>query len=84
MAQCVEVIQDGINDGLLQVSSSACDYVLVTQSELQTLSDMSLVNTLNALFAFDLETFGLIHATCLATFVTAHGVGWVVRLLGKT
>ena len=84
MAQCVEVIQDGINDGMLQVSSAACDFVLVTQSELETLTETGLVSTLNTLFAFDLETFGLIHATCLATFVTAHSIGWVVRLLGKT
>lgn len=81
MAQCVAVQPDGAL--VASQSQELCDYVLLTNAELQQLSDTSLVNTLTELFAFDAQLFAAVHAWALATFILAHGVGRTVRTLGK-
>ncbi|CAM4441418.1 hypothetical protein [Pseudoalteromonas maricaloris] len=78
--QCVTITESG---QLIATTQPACEYVLLTQAELTHLQFDGLVNTLNELFAFDLATFGLINAAALTAFFTAHGIGRIVRTMGK-
>ncbi|KZN58416.1 hypothetical protein [Pseudoalteromonas luteoviolacea] len=80
--QCVTSTQSGA----LYISndSAVCDYVLITQAELQSLQLNGVIDTLNTLFAFDLADFGLITTAGLTAFVTAHAVGRIVRTMGKS
>ena len=80
MAQCFAIQPDQT----LKAVTGVCDFVMVTQAEFAQLQQQNLVNVLNELFAFDLATFGLINTAALVAFVTAHGVGRVVRTMGKT
>lgn len=79
--QCVEVTQAG---SLIVSSSGACDFVLLTQQDYNALQLDGLVNLLNELFAFDLATFGLIHAAALTAFFVGHSIGRIVRTMGKS
>tara|TARA_B100002049_G_scaffold237147_1_gene226413 strand:+ start:1861 stop:2106 length:246 start_codon:yes stop_codon:yes gene_type:complete len=81
MTQCVIV---NAKNTLEAATGSDCDFVLVTQAEFLELQQHGLVNVLNELFAFDLATFGLINTAALVAFITAHCIGRVVRVMGKT
>lgn len=78
--QCISINQDGTLTAIAQT----CDYVLITQAELQQIQQTGLVNVLNELFAFDLATFGLINTAAFVAFITAHTIGRIVRTMGKT
>jgi len=80
MSQCVAIQADQT----LKAVTGVCDFVLVTQSEFLEIQQHGLVNVLNELFAFDLATFGLINTAALVAFITAHIVGRIVRIMGKT
>ena len=80
MAQCVSIQPDQT----LKVVNGVCDFVMVTQAEFEQLQQQNLVNVLNELFAFDLPTFGLINTAALVAFISAHCIGRIVRLMGKT
>lgn len=80
MSQCVAIQPDQT----LKAVTGVCDFVIVTQAEFLELQQHGLVNVLNELFAFDLPTFGLINSAALVAFITAHCIGRVVRLMGKT
>lgn len=79
--QCVSISQSGT---LTATDSAVCDYVLLTQTEFNSLQLNGLVDTLNDLFAFDLATFGLINTAALTAFFTAHAIGRIVRTMGKS
>jgi len=81
MTQCVII---NSKNTLKAVSGTECDYVIVSQAEFLELQQNGLVNVLNELFAFDLATFGLINTAALVAFITAHCIGRVVRVMGKT
>ena len=80
MSQCVAIQPDQT----LKAVTGVCDFVMVTQAEFLELQQHGLVNVLNDLFAFDLATFGLINSAALVAFITAHCIGRVVRVMGKT
>lgn len=80
MSQCVSIQPDQT----LKAVTGVCDFVMVTQAEFLELQQHGLVNVLNELFAFDLATFGLINTAALVAFITAHCIGRVVRVMGKT
>ncbi|MBB1407517.1 hypothetical protein H5079_18120 [Pseudoalteromonas sp. SG44-5] len=80
MSQCVAIQPDQT----LKAVTGVCDFVVVTQAEFLELQQHGLVNVLNELFAFDLATFGLINSAALVAFITAHCIGRVVRVMGKT
>lgn len=80
MAQCVSIQPDQT----LKAVNGVCDFVIVTHAEFEQIQQHGLVNVLNELFAFDLATFGLINSAALVAFITAHCIGRVVRLMGKT
>ncbi|MGO2348810.1 hypothetical protein [Pseudoalteromonas nigrifaciens] len=80
MSQCVAIQPDQT----LKAVTGVCDFVIVTQAEFLELQQHGLVNVLNELFAFDLATFGLINSAALVAFITAHCIGRVVRVMGKT
>ena len=77
--QCVTVLQDGT----LQASNTACDFVIVTQEEYLNLGMQGLANLLTELFAFDLAIFSLVSSGLAVAFVSFHGLGRVVRAMGK-
>lgn len=80
MSQCVAIQPDQT----LKAVTGVCDFVMVTQAEFLELQQHGLVNVLNELFTFDLATFGLINSAALVAFITAHCIGRVVRVMGKT
>ena len=80
MAQCVAIQPDQT----LKVVNGVCDFVIVTHAEFEQIQQHGLVNVLNELFAFDLATFGLINSAALVAFISAHCIGRIVRLMGKT
>lgn len=80
MSQCVAIQPDQT----LKIANGICDFVIVTQAEFEQIQQHGLVNVLNELFAFDLATFGLINTAALVAFITAHCIGRVVRVMGKT
>lgn len=80
MSQCVTIQPDQT----LKAATGVCDFVIVTHAEFEQIQQHGLVNVLNELFAFDLATFGLINSAALVAFITAHCIGRVVRLMGKT
>lgn len=80
MAQCVAIQPDQT----LKVVSDVCDFVIVTHAEFEQIQQHGLANVLNELFAFDLPTFGLINTAALVAFISAHCIGRIVRLMGKT
>lgn len=80
MSQCVAIQPDQT----LKAVTGVCDFVIVTQAEFLELQQHGLVNVLNELFAFDLATFGLINSAAFVAFITAHCIGRVVRVMGKT
>lgn len=76
------------NDGFLKATSeSTCtDFVLLTPTELSDLQSGSLQQmeqTLNLLFAFDYEVFGIIELALILAFLNSHFAGRIVRWLGK-
>ncbi|MDK1285954.1 hypothetical protein [Pseudoalteromonas umbrosa] len=79
--QCVTTSQSGA----LYISndSAGCDYVLITQAELQSLQLNGVIDTLNQLFAFDLEVFSIINGGMLVAFFTGHAIGRIARTMGK-
>ncbi|MBQ4852838.1 hypothetical protein [Pseudoalteromonas sp. MMG012] len=79
--QCVSISDNG---ALTAIDSAVCDYVLLTQTELNSLQSNNLVSALNELFAFDTATFALINSSALVAFITAHCIGRIVRVMGKT
>ncbi|ALQ10377.1 MULTISPECIES: hypothetical protein [Pseudoalteromonas] len=80
MSQCVAIQPDQT----LKAVTGVCDFVMVTQAEFLELQQHGLVNVLNELFAFSLADFGLINTAALVAFITAHCIGRVVRVMGKT
>jgi len=80
MSQCVAIQPDQT----LKISNGVCDFVIVTHAEFEQIQQHGLVNVLNELFTFDLATFGLINTAALVAFITAHCIGRVVRVMGKT
>jgi len=62
------------------------EFQLLSLEEVNAFSDNSLaevVNTLNSLFSFDLEMFGVIHGTIMVAFIVGHGAGRMVKSLNK-
>jgi hypothetical protein len=80
MSQCVSITESN----QLIVSGTTCDYVLLTQTELTVIQNAGLQETLNSLFEFSVEDFGLIHTALIVAFIVGHSAGRVARLLGKT
>tara|TARA_B100001059_G_scaffold25531_1_gene20510 strand:- start:3128 stop:3370 length:243 start_codon:yes stop_codon:yes gene_type:complete len=80
MAQCVAIQPDQT----LKVVNGVCDFVIVTHAEFEQIQQHGLATVLNELFAFDLPTFGLINTAALVAFISAHCIGRIARLMGKT
>ncbi|KGK00283.1 hypothetical protein [Thalassotalea sp. ND16A] len=81
---CVNVDVNGflVNSG---VPIDQCnDLVLLDATEYNSINVDSIVATLIDLFQFSAEDMGAFVATCIITFITGHGVGRVVRILGKS
>ena len=79
-----------INDGsgyIKIVAETDCsEFVLMNQVEFENLQSGSLQQmqeTLNLLFAFDLEVFAIVELALILAFLTSHFTGRVVRWLGK-
>jgi hypothetical protein len=68
----------------LQQSVNTCSHLLLSKSEYDSFSDETLVSTFKELFEFSPTDFALINSIFLVAFISSHGVGRVVRLLGKT
>ncbi|WP_440053029.1 hypothetical protein ACSLBF_20325 (plasmid) [Pseudoalteromonas sp. T1lg65] len=79
--QCVIISESG---QLIAATAETCEYVLLTTEQVTQIQLNGLVDTLNELFQFDLATFGLINAAALTAFFTAHSIGRIVRVMGKT
>ncbi len=76
------------SSGYLQVTTETdcSQFVLMNSTEFQQLQSGSLEQmreTLNLLFAFDLELFAIVELTLIMSFLTSHYGGRVVRWLGK-
>jgi len=79
-----------INDGsgyIKIVAETDCsEFVLMNQVEFENLQSGSLQQmqeTLNLLFAFDLEIFAIVELALIMAFLTSHFTGRTVRWLGK-
>ncbi|WP_159821466.1 hypothetical protein [Colwellia sp. 20A7] len=79
-----------INDGsgyIKIVAETDCtEFVLMSQVDFDNLKSGSLQQmqeTLNLLFAFDLEVFAIVELALILAFLTSHFTGRVVRWLGK-
>jgi hypothetical protein len=79
-----------INDGtgyLKIVAETDCtQFVLLNPIEFDNLQSGSLQQmqeTLNLLFAFDIEVFAIVEIALILAFLTSHFSGRVVRWLGK-
>jgi len=80
------VVLDG--DGFLKATTetTCTDFVLLNPVEFENLQSGSLQQmeqTLNLLFAFDYEVFGIIEGALILAFLTSHYAGRMVRWLGK-
>ncbi|WP_042149483.1 MULTISPECIES: hypothetical protein [unclassified Pseudoalteromonas] len=84
MPKCVALDSNGF---LKATSETTCtDFVLMTPTELTQLQSGSLQQmqeTLNLLFAFDYELFGIIELALILAFLNSHFAGRIVRWLGK-
>ena len=78
MSQCVAF---DVNGYLVQ--SVNCDFVLVTQQEYMSLNAENLLTLLDLYFKFDSDLSVQIIGFFLVTFVAGHGLGRVVRTMGK-
>jgi hypothetical protein len=78
MSQCVAFDANGF-----LVESTLCDYVLVTQSEYSGLNAENLLTLLDSYFKFDASLSAQIIGLFLVTFVVSHGLGRLVRIMGK-
>ena len=78
MSQCVSID----NSGFL-VQSNVCDFVLVTQDEYMSLNSENLLTLLDSYFKFDAVISAQIIGLFLVTFVVSHGLGRLVRIMGK-
>lgn len=65
------------------VQSQNCEYVLLTQTEYTALSTENFLAVMDSYFKFDPVLSGQIIGTFFVTFIVAHGLGRVVRTLGK-
>ncbi len=78
MSQCV-----GIDSSGFLVQSTNCDYVLLTQAEFTALNVENFLAALDSYFVFDSTLASQIIGSFLVTFVVSHGLGRVVRIMGK-
>ncbi len=80
--QCVLVNPDG--SLIADLSGSNCQFVLLTPQEYQDASSQQLIQTLNDLFEFNFELFAEMNGFLLVSFLIAHGLGRVTRIMGKS
>ncbi len=78
MSECVSF---DVNGYLIQ--STSCDFVLVTQTEYMSLNSDNLLTLLDSYFKFDASLSAQIIGLFLVTFVVSHGLGRLVRIMGK-
>lgn len=65
------------------VQSQNCDYVLLTQTEYTALSVENIPSLMDTYFKLDPVLTGQIVGAFLVTFVVGHGLGRLVRIMGK-
>ena len=85
MAICASFNAEG---QLVQSDTSSCEYLLLTQSEVDTLASgdtdlQSLSLLLDSYFAFDGDLFQQLLVWTLVTFISGFAVGLIVKLLKK-
>lgn len=78
MSSCVSFDANGF-----LVQSPTCDFVLLTQEEFTLLSTENFFVVMDSYFKFDSELSVQIIGLFLVTFVASHGLGRLVRTMGK-
>lgn len=78
MSQCVAFDTNGY-----LVQSPNCEYVLLTQTEYTALSTENITSLMDTYFKLDPILTGQIVGAFLVTFVVGHGLGRLVRIMGK-
>lgn len=78
MSNCVSFDANGF-----LVQSPSCDFVLLTQQEYTALSTENIPLLMDTYFKLDSILTGQIVGAFLVTFVVGHGLGRLVRIMGK-
>lgn len=78
MSNCVSFDANGF-----LVQSPSCDFVLLTQQEYTALSTENIPLLMDTYFKLDPILTGQIVGAFLVTFVVGHGLGRLVRIMGK-
>lgn len=78
MSSCVSFDANGF-----LVQSPTCDFVLLTQEEFTLLSTENFFTVMDSYFKFDSALSVQIVGLFLVTFVASHGLGRLVRTMGK-
>ncbi|QTE84360.1 phage upper tail fiber protein [Shewanella algae] len=80
MANCVEFDPNGY---LVQSASGVCDLVVMTQAEYDALSVENIIGLMQHYFEFDVALASQLSAWYCVTFIGAHALGRMVKLMGK-